>query len=120
MRRRGLSGLAASLSRGVAIACLIVGIAGCGQSEDKPLERSEKLDNQCWFLRGTLLEIRDQLWSSDPVVRGLGEAKFRLQASEWQEAKPCVIDGVSVGGDCAAGDRACMLHVTEWALAVIP
>jgi len=27
--------------------------------------------------------------------------------------------GVPVGGTCSLGDRACMLHVTDWALVVV-
>jgi hypothetical protein len=120
MRRPRRSQIAASLGIFLGIAYPIVGIAGCGQREDKPAERSEKLADQCWFLRGTLLEIRDHLWSPDPKDRHSGEGEFHLQASEWQEARPCVLAGISVGGDCAAGDRACMLHSIDWALVVMP
>jgi hypothetical protein len=104
---------------GVGVVCLVVGLAGSADRGDKQIERPERLNNQCWFLRGTLLEIRNQLWSPDPEDRRSGEDKFRLQASEWQEAKACVLDRGSVGGDCGKGDRACMLHVMDWALAVV-
>jgi len=102
---------------GIMIVCLTPGLFHCGDRAEHAPQRSERLDQQCKFARGTLLDIRTRLRSSDLVEQRLGEDGFRLQTSEWRALEEC--GGVPVGGTCSPGDRACMLHVTDWALVVV-
>ena len=105
------------MSRQVLVARLALGLCHCSESSKSVVERSESVDLECKFARGQLLEIRSRLRSSDPQEQRLGAEGFGLEAPELGVLVKC--GGVPLAGTCASGDRACMLHVTDWALAVV-
>jgi hypothetical protein len=126
MTLRRLAWFALLLGLTIAVLCLSIGLVCSAQREERLLEKAERLDHECMFVRGMLVETRRLLWSPDPERQRWGEDMFLRQArNDWHETNVCASDSAWVGdsawvsGPCLHGDRACMLHVTDWALAVV-
>jgi len=126
MNLRKLAWVSAFFGLAVVVVCLSFAVVCSAQREDRLLKKAERLDHECMFVRGMLMETRKLLWSADPKHRRWGEDMFLRQArNDWHETNVCASDSAWVGdsawvsGPCLAGDRACMLHVTDWALAIV-